>query len=110
MLNKILTAAAIPARAARYPDPPELHAVTFDEIDTVGPDLGPPLQINHDCTVELYAPSIESGDEALLRLGAQLDANNIRYIAQGWHWLSSIRRYQNVIEFSHIEKRRKTNA
>lgn len=104
MLTKIMTAAAIPAQAARFPDPPELHAVTFDSIDTEGPDLGHPLQINHDCTVELYAPSIQAGDEALYRLRAELDAAGIRYTTQGWYWLSAIRRYQEIIEFSYIEK------
>lgn len=104
MLNTIFTAAAIPAKPGRFPDPPELHAVYFDSKTVIGPDLGSPLQINHDCTVELYAPSIETGDEALHRLQGQLDANSIRYTTQGWYWLSSIRRYQEVIEFSHTEK------
>ena len=104
MLNRILTAASIPAQAARFPDPPKLHAVYFDSIDTEGADLGHPLQVNHDCTVELYAPTIEQGDTALQRLREQLDAEGIRYTTQGWYWLSGIQRYQEIIEFSHIEK------
>ncbi len=104
MLNRIFTAASIPAQAARFPDPPKVHAVYFDSIDTEGADLGEPLQVNHDCTVELYAPSIKEGDRTLSLLREQLDAEGIRYTTQGWYWLSEIRRYQEVIEFSYIEK------
>ena len=104
MIDEILTAAAIPYQAARFPDPPEIHAVIFDSISTDGPDLGPATTAEHDSTVELYAPSIEAGDEALHRLTAQLDARGIRYTTQGWYWLSTIQRYQEIVEFSHIEK------
>ena len=107
MINEILTAAAIPSQAARFPDPPEIHAVYFDSSEPredLNPDTGPAICIQHDCTVELYAPSISAGDEALHRLQAQLDARGIRYTTQGWYWLSAIQRYQEVVEFSHIEK------
>ena len=104
MLNKILTAAAIPSRAARFPDPPDLHAVYFDSTETDGADIGESSITTHDCTVELYAPSITKGDEALHRLLAQLDAHSISYTTQGWYWLSAAQRYQEIIEFSYIEK------
>ena len=108
MILELLTAAAIPSQAARFPDPPELHAVYFDSTSTlepsINPDAGPALSIEHDCTVELYAPSVTAGDEALHRLQAQLDARGIRYTTQGWYWLSEIQRYQEIVEFSHIEK------
>lgn len=107
MIEEILTAAAIPSQAARFPDPPELHAVYFDSADTDGldnPDQGPALQARHDCTVELYAPSIKVGDSALTRVKEQLEARGIRYTTQGWYWLSTIQRYQEIVEFSHIEK------
>ena len=104
MIEEILTAAAIPSQAARFPDPPEIHAVYFDSIDTDGPDLGPATSAAHDCTVELYAPSIKVGGSALMQLKAQLDARGIRYTTQGWYWLSTIQRYQEVVEFSYIEK------
>jgi hypothetical protein len=104
MIKSILDAAAIPSQAARFPDPPALHAVYFDSLDADGADEGPALQINHDCTVELYAPTVEAGTEALRRLTAQLDSRGIRYTTQGWYWLSAIQRYQEVIEFSYIEK------
>lgn len=104
MIETILTAADIPARAARFPDPPEVHAIYFDSINTDGPDHEAATTAEHDCTVELYAPSIQAGDEALHRLQTQLEARGIRYTTQGWYWLDAIRRYQEVVEFSHIEK------
>lgn len=108
MIKEILAAADIPSRAARFTDPPALHAVYFDSLNTdapdVNPDIGPATGIEHDCTVELYAPSVEAGDEALQRLQAQLDARGLRYTTQGWYWLREIQRYQEIIEFSHIEK------
>lgn len=104
MNEEILTAAAIPSRPARFPDPPELHAVHFDSVDTDGPDLGPATSLQHNCTVELYAPTVEAGNEALQRLTAQLDARAIRYTTQGWYWLKEIRRYQEIIEFTHTQK------
>ena len=104
MINEILTAADIPSQAARFPDPPEIHAIYFDSVATEGPDQGPATTAKHDCTVELYAPSIKAGDEALHRLQEQLDTRDIRYTTQGWYWLSAIQRYQEVVEFFHIEK------
>lgn len=107
MITEILTAAAIPSQAARFPDPPAVHAVYFDSAEApaeLNPDTGPAVSIQHDCTVELYAPSISAGDEALRRLQAQLDGRGIRYTTQGWYWLDAIHRYQEIVEFSHIEK------
>lgn len=104
MIEKILKAAAIPSQAARYPEPPEVYAVYFDSVNTDGSDLTPSDLTTHDCTVELYAPSIAKGDSAMQRLKAQLNANGIRYTTQGWCWLGDIRSYQEVIEFTFIEK------
>lgn len=108
MIKEILNAATIPAQAARFPDPPAVHAVYFDSQDTdapdINPDIGPAAGILHDCTVELYAPSIAAGDPALHRLQEQLDARGLRYSTQGWYWLREIQQYQEIIEFSHIEK------
>lgn len=104
MLKEILKAASIPSQAARFPDPPDLHAVYFDSVEADGPDVGESCIISHDCTVELYAPSIKAGDGAKHRLMEQLDAHSIRYTTQGWYWLGTIQRYQEIIEFSYIEK------
>ena len=104
MIDEILKAADIPAQAARFPDPPKTFAVYFDSQETDGADIGTPLSIQHDCTVELYAPTVKAGDSAMTRLRAELDARGIRYTTQGWYWLDSIQRYQEIVEFSHIEK------
>lgn len=104
MIKEILTEAAIPSQAARFPDPPEIHAVYFDSVATDGADNDPGCITTHDCTVELYAPSIKAGDEAIQRLKARLDAHGLQYTTQGWYWLNSIQRYQEIIEFSHIVK------
>ena len=104
MLNEILSAASIPSQAARFPDPPAVHAVYFDSLGVEGPDDGPRRIYTHDCTVELYAPSIKRGDEALRRLIAEVDARGISYTTQGWYWLDAIKSYQEVVEFTYIEK------
>ena len=104
MLNDILTAASIPSKAARFPDPPAVHAVYFDSVVAEGPDGGPCRIYTHDCTVELYAPTIKKGDEALHRLTPEMDARGISYTTQGWYWLDAIKSYQEVIEFTYIEK------
>jgi len=104
MIETILTAAGIPSQAARFPDPPKLYAVYFDSIETDGPDTGAPLTAVHDCTVELYVPSIKAGDSALNGLKAELDRRGIRYTTQGWYWLSATQRYQEIIEFTYTEK------
>ena len=104
MIDQILVAASIPAKPARFPDPPQTHAVYFDSIEPDGPDTGTPTSLSHDSTIELYAPNISVGAEALQRLQVQLDSRGIRYKTQGWYWLSAIQRYQEVIEFTYTEK------
>jgi hypothetical protein len=104
MIEKLLTAASIPARAARFPDPPATHAIYFDSVDAEGPDCGPHRILYHNATVELYAPSIEAGDAAMARLVEELDAEALPFSTQGWYWLDEIRRYQEIIEFTYTEK------
>lgn len=103
MLDQILTAAAIPFEAAQFADPPPVtFAVYFDSKDGEGPDGEACRIFTHDCTVELYAPVMD--DEARQRLEAALDARGIHYSTQGWYWLDAIRRYQEIYEFTYIEK------
>ena len=104
MVNDILKAAAVPSKPARFPDPPETHAVYFDSTATDGPDLGVCRIVTHDATVELYAPTITKGNAALSRIKAELDDRGIRYSTQGWYWLDAIQRYPEVIEFTYIDK------
>ena len=106
MIKEILTAAGIPYQEAQYPDPPEgTFAVWLEGVDTDGADCDNRI-FTHNCTVELYAPTIETGNEDRSCLFAELNARGVHYTTQGWYWLNSIRRYQEVIEFKHIEKRR----
>lgn len=104
MIERILTAASIPARAARFPDPPATHAIYFDSVDAEGPDCGPSRIFYHNATVELYASTLEAGEKAKALLVAELDAEALPYTTQGWYWLDEIRRYQEIIEFTYIEK------
>lgn len=101
MIKEILTAANIPARAGRFPDPPAVHAVYFDSVETDGPD-GYNRIFYHDGTVELYAPTSDPVEAAALE--KELDARGIPYTTQGWYWLQTIQRYQNIYEFSYITK------
>lgn len=103
MLSEILTAAIIPAREAKFPNPPnDTHAVYFDGVTADGPDFDPNRILTHDCTVELYARTPDP--DAKARLEAQLGAHGIAYTTQGWYWLDSIHRYQEIYEFQYIEK------
>jgi len=102
-VNEILSVAAVPAREAEFPSAPELFAVWFDSTEADGADQEVNL-ITHDCTVELYAPLIAEGNAARQRILAQLKSRGIHYTTQGWYWLKNISRYQEIIEFTHIEK------
>lgn len=105
MIKEILTSAAIPHKPARFPDPPaQTYAVYFDSTSYDGPDIGAAEVVTHEFTVELYAASVADGAAALARLQSQLNANSIRCTTQGWYWLNSIQRYQEIVEFTYIEK------
>lgn len=104
MIKEILTAAGVPHKPARYPDPPTgTYAVYFDSVAAGGAD-GYNLVFTHDAMVELYAPKIDEAANAALE--SELDARGLHYERQGWYWLDSIKRYQDIYEFTYIEKRR----
>lgn len=103
MIEQILTAAGIPSQAAQFSDPPRVtYAVYFDSVTAEGPDADASRIFTHDCTVELYAPTVDPETKA--RLEAELDARGIPYTTQGWYWLGTTQRYQEIYEFSYIEK------
>lgn len=105
MIEEILTAAGIPSQAARFYDPPPVtYAVYFDSVTAEGPDAAASRIFTHDCTVELYAPTVDEGATAAANLEEELDALGIPYSTQGWYWLSETQRYQEIFEFTHIEK------
>ena len=104
MLEKILTAAALPHRAGRYADPPATtYAITFDDVGASGPD-GYNMILQHDCMVELY--ELQPDDAAEAAMEAALNARGLPWTKQARYWLKDIKRYQVVYEVTYIEKRR----
>lgn len=104
MIKSVLVAAAIPHQEAQYPDPPAgTFAVYLESIDADGAD-GSVDVFERSCTIELYAPTIPAGNEDRTRLLDELGNRGVHYTTQGWYWLSTIRRYQEVIEFTYYEK------
>lgn len=112
MVNEILTASGLPYKEARFPDPPaETYAIFFDSSEKSGPDSVPqtngdgiPYILNHDATIELYAPMIDQNAEE--RLENAINGAGLEFAKQDWYWLKDIQRYQRIFEFSYIEKRR----
>ena len=105
MTNEILTAAAIPNRPARYPNPPaQTYAVYFESMTADGADESPAQIFTYDCTVEIYAPSVEEGNASMDRLRAEMGDRGIHFTTQGWYWLKSVHRYQEIVGFTYIKK------
>lgn len=103
MADKILTAAGIKHRRARFLKPPAgTYAVYLDDVTTDGPD-GYNRIFYHDYTVELYEPTPDDAAEAAIE--AALDAEGIPWTKQDRYWLQDEQRYQVVYEFTKIEKR-----
>lgn len=106
MTKQMLTAACIPSRPARFPDPPKgTYAVYFDDVEVDGPDRlapGVPRIERHNPTVELYEPTQDDAAEAAFE--AQLIARGFTWTKQARYWLDDIRRYQVIYEFSYIIK------
>jgi hypothetical protein len=103
MIENLLRAAALPARAAWYPDPPAgTFAVWQDNVEASGAD-GRNLIYTHDVMVELYEPTQDDAAETAFE--AVLNAQGIPWTKQARYWLKDTRRYQVIYEFSYIEKR-----
>lgn len=103
MIDKILTAAGIPFRQARWPDPPEgTYALTFDDVEADGPDGMPARIFAHNVTVELYEDVADPEAEAAFE--AQLAAEGIHWAKQARYWLDNIKKYQTIYEFTYITK------
>jgi len=107
MIKDILSAAGIPNEPGRFPDPPPLFAVYFDDVDTLGgpdPVPGATQLRTHNAMVELYEPNHDDDAEAAIE--AELDARGIPWTKQAAYWLQNVQRYQVVYEFTYMEKRR----
>ena len=106
MIKQILTAAGVPHKPARFPDPPkDTFAIYFDDVEVDGPDRlapGAPRIERHDIMVELYEPTEDDAVEAALE--AQLIAQGLTWTKQARYWLDSLRRYQVIYEFSYTIK------
>lgn len=105
MIKEIFALAAIEARRARFPKPPDgTFAVWTDDIETDGADGQPPAIFRHNVTFEVYEPRPD--DNALERLEAAMNAYGLHWTKQDRYWLREEQLYQTVYEFSFIEKRR----
>lgn len=106
MTKDLLTAAGIPAKRARFADPPATtYAVYFDDVDAGGAD-NIDLVHTHDVSVELYAPKLTAATAAENALEVQLRAAGLTWAKQAAYWLDDVQRYQVVYEFTYYEKRR----
>lgn len=109
MVNKILRAAGVPYDRAIFREKPRpaTYAVYMDSREVGGAD-GINCLITHHITIELYATKTENPQAEALE--AELDAQGLEWTSQGWYWLPEEQRYQEVYEFTYIEKRRVTHA
>lgn len=106
MIDKILTAARVVYKKARFPAPPSgTYAVYNDDIETDGPD-GINAILKHHFTVELYEPKPDDASEAAFE--AAIDAEGLVWTKQDRFWIQTEQRYQVIYEFDYIEKRRIT--
>lgn len=103
MIYRLLEQAGIPAREARFSDPPDTtYAVFFVDTTMDGSDDSQAAIHTHDVTVELYESAFD--DEAETSLEAVLTGRGYQWTKQGRYWLDSIRRYQVVYEFTYRTK------
>lgn len=102
MIEEILASAGLPGKPARFPNPPSgPYAVFFDSVDADGPD-GFNRIFTHHITIELYAPIAEQKVKSSLE--KELNARGLHFTTQGWFWLGSVQRYQEIYEFDYITK------
>lgn len=108
MVDKILTAAGIKYRRARFMKPPAgTYAVYMDDTELDGPDVlskGAPVTVSHSVTVEVYEPAPDDKAEAAIE--AAITAAGLYYTKQDRYWLQDVQRYQVVYEFFYTDKRR----
>lgn len=109
MIKEIAKAAGLKLRETRHQKPTGTYGVYMDAVEAGGADGVNCIRI-HDYTLEIYAPSVSEADAIETRLEDVLDARGIPWTKQGRYWLDSEQKYQEIYEFTHIEKRRITNG
>lgn len=106
MIEEIAKAAGLKLRETRHQKPPSgVYGVYMDAVTADGAD-GVNCLRTHDYTLELYAPTAKEASAAETAIEDELDARGIPWTKQGRYWLESEQRYQEIYEFTHIEKRR----
>jgi hypothetical protein len=110
MINEIAKAAGLKLRRTRHTKPPSgTYGVYMDAVEAGGAD-GVNLLRRHDYTLEIYAATADELDAAGSAVEDALDERGIPWTKQGGYWLPEEQRYQEVYEFTHIEKRRINNG
>ena len=110
MVKEILTAAGVPFRQGRFPDPPTAtYAIYFDNVEADGADWLPtaiasglPCVYHHDVTVEVYESKPDDAIESAIE--AALTAQGFPWTKEDRYWLQNVQRYQVIYEFSYTDK------
>lgn len=105
MIKAITKAAGLEIRETRHQKPGDTYGVYMDAVEAGGAD-GVNCIRRHDITLELYAPTAAKAEAAESALEDVLDARGIPWTKQGRYWLKDEQKYQEIYEFTYIEKRR----
>lgn len=110
MIKEIAKAAGLNIREARHQKPPSgVYGVYMDSVEAGGADGENCIRV-HEYTLEIYSPSAKDANAAEAAVEEALDALGIPWTKQGRYWLEDAQRYQEIYEFTHIEKRRIRNG
>ena len=109
MIDAIAKAAGLKLRKTRHTKPPAgTYGVYMDAVEAGGAD-GVNCIRRHDYTLEVYSITADEAEKAESAVEDALDARGIPWTKQGRYWLQEEQRYQEVYEFTYIEKRRISN-
>ena len=110
MIKEIAKAAGLKLRETRHQKPPSgVYGVYMDAVEASGADRMNCLR-THEYTLEVYAPSADAAEATEEAIETALDERGIPWTKQGRYWLADEQKYQEIYEFSHIEKRRINNG
>lgn len=106
MIKEIAKAAGLKLRETRHQKPPSgTYGTYMDAVEAGGAD-GVNCIRTHDYTLEIYAPTAAEINAACQNVEDALDVRGISWTKQGIYWLPDEQKYQEIYEFTHIEKRR----